>query len=200
MSQVQMKKLKASVSHLPVRASNNRFYACCYHVISHWTFITFISIVIIVNTVILALDKYPEDPETTRITNLLNDAFTWVFVVEMIIKMIGLGLKEYARDSFNLFDAFIVVVSFIDMIVLSTVGVEHEKITLTAFRSIRLLRIFKLVRYWSSFRKILQKTLLTIKDVSTFSILLLMFMFIFSLLGMELYGYKAFFYNDLGYT
>ena len=168
--------------------------------ISHWTFITFISIVIIVNTVILALDKYPEDPETTRITNLLNDAFTWVFVVEMIIKMIGLGLKEYARDSFNLFDAFIVVVSFIDMIVLSTVGVEHEKITLTAFRSIRLLRIFKLVRYWSSFRKILQKTLLTVKDVSTFSILLLMFMFIFSLLGMELYGYKVFFYNDLGYT
>lgn len=37
----------------------------------------------------------------------------------------------------------------------------------------------------------------TIKDVSTFSILLLMFMFIFSLLGMELFGFKVHFHNDL---
>ena len=116
----------------------------------------------------------------------------------MVIKILGLGVKEYARDSYNLFDAFIVVISFIDMIVIATVAEENSRITLTAFRGIRLLRIFKLVRYWSSFRKILSKTILTIKDVSTFSILLLMFMFIFSLLGMELFGYRVFFYNDLG--
>ena len=37
----------------------------------------------------------------------------------MVIKLIGLGVKEYARDRFNLFDAFIVTASFVDMIVLS---------------------------------------------------------------------------------
>lgn len=68
---------------------------------------------------------------------------------------------------------------------------------LSAFRSVRLLRVFKLARSWTSFREILAKILVTIKDVSTFSILLLMFMFIFSLLGMELFGFKVLFHEDL---
>ena len=38
---------------------------------------------------------------------------------------------------------------------------------------------------------------MTLIDVSTFTILLLMFMFIFSLLGMELFGFKVFFLDDL---
>ena len=39
--------------------------------------------------------------------------------------------------------------------------------------------------------------LVTIKDVSTFSILLLIFLLIMSLLGMELFGHKVFFYDDI---
>ena len=37
---------------------------------------------------------------------------------------------------------------------------------------------------------------MTVKDVSTFSILLLMFMFIFTLLGMELFGHQVVFGED----
>ena len=38
----------------------------------------------------------------------------WIFFAEMVAKMIGLGLKNYAKDSFNLFDALIVVISMVD--------------------------------------------------------------------------------------
>ena len=41
------------------------------------------------------------------------------------------------------------------------------------------------------------KIIITMKDVSTFSVLLLMFMFIFTLLGMELFGHKVRFEDDL---
>lgn len=61
---------------------------------------------------------------------------------------------------------------------------------LSAFRGIRLLRVFKLARSWTSFRELLHKIVLTVKEITTFSILLMICMFIFTLLGMELYGHK----------
>lgn len=152
---------------------------------------------IVANTVVLALEKYPEDVKVTEISNLLNEVFTWAFFIEMVVKVMGLGFREYARDSFNLFDAFIVVSSLFDMII--TVAIDSDSPTgaLSAFRGVRLLRVFKLARSWSSFREILSKILVTIKDVSTFSVLLLMFMFIFSLLGMELFGHKVQFFDNM---
>ena len=74
---------------------------------------------IIANTVVLGLEKYPGDPTREEISNLLNIVFTWAFVAEMIIKLIGLGFRVYARDNFNLFDAAIVVLAGVDMIVAS---------------------------------------------------------------------------------
>lgn len=190
---------QSSVMLLPERSEKKKIYRICYLICTHWSFTMLITILIIANTAVLALEKFPEDPKTNEISATLNDVFTWAFVAEMVIKLIGLGFKEYARDSFNLFDAFIVVLSIVDMIVSAALAGDGESPTgaLSAFRGVRLLRVFKLARSWSSFREILAKILITVKDVSTFSLLLVMFMFIFSLLGMELFGYKVLFFDDL---
>ena len=147
------------------------------------------------NTAVLALDKYPEEPSTVKVADLLNTLFTWAFVAELLIKITGLGFREYARDSFNVFDAVIVAISLVDVVVTATMGDENTS-TLSAFKGVRLLRVFKLARSWSSFREILSKIIVTMKDVSTFSVLLLMFMFIFTLLGMELFGHKVKYVGD----
>lgn len=115
----------------------------------------------------------------------------------MLIKLLGLGFKEYARDSFNIFDAIIVVLSMLDLILTASTNGETDTGEVSAFRGIRLLRIFKLARSWTNFRETLSTIYVTIKDVCYFSVLLIMFMFIFSLLGMEWFGYKvAFDSND----
>ena len=101
----------------PTRAQSNKLYYVCYRLCSHWSFTLVITILIVFNTVVLALDKYPEDPDLIKVTHSLNTFFTWAFVVEMVIKLIGLGFKEYARDSFNIFDAIIVVLSLIELTV-----------------------------------------------------------------------------------
>ena len=143
------------------------------------------------------MDGHPEDPDKTKISNLLNEVFTWAFVIEMVIKLIGLGFRDYARDSFNIFDAVIVVLSLADLIITATMESDLPTSTLSAFRGVRLLRVFKLARSWKSFRLILSKILASVKVVSPFLVLLLMFMFIFSLLGMELFGHKVNFLNDV---
>lgn len=108
----------------------------------------------------------------------------------MILKLLGLGFKEYSRDSYNIFDAILVVASLVEYC-LSTAGVDQLMGGgLSALRGVRLLRVFKLARSWKSFRELLGKMFLTLIDVRTFSVLLGIFIFIFMLLGMELFGHK----------
>jgi hypothetical protein len=67
---------------------------------------------------------------------------------------------------------------------------------ISALRAIRLLRVFKLARSWTSFRELLQKMIITLKDIRNFSVLMLIFMFIFTLLGMEMYAFRVLYVDD----
>lgn len=109
----------------------------------------------------------------------------------MVIKMIGLGLKGYSRDRFNLFDCLIVIISTVEIFIeVATPNSESAGGAISAFRGVRLLRVFKLARSWKSFQEILVKIGNSLKDISNFSVLLFLFIFIYSLLGMELFAYR----------
>ena len=69
---------------------------------------------IVANTVTLALYRYDQSERQADILAICDIIFVWIFFAEMVAKMIGLGLKNYAKDSFNLFDALIVVISMVD--------------------------------------------------------------------------------------
>lgn len=67
---------------------------------------------------------------------------------------------------------------------------------ISAFRSVRLLRVFKLARSWTSFRNLLEKIMDTLKDIRNFSVLLFLFIFVYTLLGMELFAYRIAFDHE----
>mmetsp|Transcript_27304 Transcript_27304/g.12718 ORF Transcript_27304/g.12718 Transcript_27304/m.12718 type:complete len:159 (-) Transcript_27304:403-879(-) len=109
----------------------------------------------------------------------------------MVLKLLGLGVIEYSRDRFNLFDAFIVIVSTLDVVIsLAGIDLGGSANTVTAFRTFRLLRVFKLARSWVSLRNLLVTIGRTLKDISNFSILLFIIIFIYTLVGMEIFAYK----------
>lgn len=66
-----------------------------------------------------------------------------------------------------------------------------------ALRAFRLLRVFKLAKSWKQFQNLLKTIGHTLKDISTFSVLLFLFIFTYTILGMEWFAYKAKF-NSLG--
>ena len=147
---------------------------------------------IIANVAVLATDSYPVNLELQEKAEFWNSIFTWCFIAEMVIKLIGLGFKDYAKDSFNLFDASIVLLSLVEIIIESSGGKDFSTGgAFSAFRGIRLLRVFKLARSWTSFREMLAKILITIKDVSSFTVLLLICIASSTLLGMELFSFKV---------
>lgn len=71
---------------------------------------------------------------------------------------------------------------------------------MTALRGFRLLRIFKLARSWKRFELLLETMANTLKDVASFSILLFLYTYIFTLLGMELFAYRAKLDPDTNYV
>lgn len=73
----------------------------------------------------------------------------------MVIKVYGLGFKQYFRDSFNIFDMIVVLVSIIELIISPPQIISGKARTgggISVLRSFRLLRLFKLARSWTSFQ------------------------------------------------
>ena len=109
--------------------------------------------------------------------------------MEMVVKVLGMGLKSYAMDSMNQFDAIVVIISIVEFILM--IGADpdlvvdaaeeeqkSENMSLTIFRGFRLLRVFRLFRKWKTFHKMMVKIGQTLKDIITFFVLLLIIVFV----------------------
>jgi hypothetical protein len=137
------------------------------------------------------LDVYSTGDGTVEIPVLeyFNYLFFTIFTVEVTVKIIGLGLKQFVLDKFNVFDAFVVMVSFIEILLSSGSG------AFSSLRAFRLFRIFKLFRV-GDLRVLIDCLTKTIKSIFPFIICLVLFMYIFTLMGMQFFAGKIKF-NEL---
>lgn len=96
------------------------------------------------NTILLSLDQHPAlDKNTINAFDVMNTIFTVIFTIEVVLKIIGLGISVFVADKFNLFDSAIVLISLIEMMIQD----EGEKGgAFSALRAFRLFRILKLFR------------------------------------------------------
>lgn len=101
------------------RANSKSIFKLFYKIVSSKAFSLAVTFCIILNTVILSLDRYPMGATQMQILEGFNFFFNGVFLIEMIFKLIGLGFKFYFADKFNTFDCVIVVFSVLDMTLFS---------------------------------------------------------------------------------
>lgn len=73
------------------RAAENGFYRFFYSIVTDTNFNAFIFVLIMINTITLAMDDYPQSKSKTAVLDVFNQFFTWFFFLEMIMKIIGLG-------------------------------------------------------------------------------------------------------------
>lgn len=145
---------------------------------------------IVVNTVVLSMDRYPITQDETSVLEKINEVMTYVFTFEMVTMIIGQGPSMYASEPFNVFDGVVVILSLAELII-DKVGIEYSGGAVSALRAVRLLRIFRLARKWTSFRVLLRMMYETLYDIQYFAVLLFLFIFIEALLGMELFAYNV---------
>lgn len=87
---------------------------------------------------------------------------------------------------FNRFDCVVVFASWTEYLLLYTRIMPP--LGLSVLRAARLLRVFKVTRYWSSLSNLVASLLNSIRSIVSLLLLLFLFILIFSLLGMQVYG------------
>jgi hypothetical protein len=122
-----------------------------------------------------------------QINELVNVVLTVYFALEMLIKLTGLGLRGYLADRMNAFDGVVVMASLSELIVFLNGGGSG---TLSVFRAFRLMRVFRLARKWEELNKIVKTIFKSLASIAYLSLLLLVFVFIMALLGMQIFGHK----------
>lgn len=100
----------------------------------------------------------------------------------MAFKLIGFGMKKYFSEGFNIFDCFIVIMSFVELL---SAG---EGSSLSVLRAFRLLRIFKIIKSWSSLRRLLATVLESLTAITNLAILIFLYLFISALLTKQFYS------------
>ncbi|KAG2432071.1 hypothetical protein HXX76_008998 [Chlamydomonas incerta] len=161
----------------------------CYWITSDWRLDATSMVVIAVNAIIMALQWYEMPHALDRFNDISNYAFTIYFIIEMVIKLMGLGML-YFTDGMNIMDMVVNAATTAEMIIELIPTVDNKLAnTLSILRVFRLLRLFRLSRQWKSLYAITSTLLASVKQTFYLTMLLLLFMFIFSLLGMQLFGY-----------
>ncbi len=100
---------------------------------------------ILLNTVVLGLVWFDQPDIMVRITEICNFIFMIIFTVEALIKIIAMR-KNYFRDSWNVFDFFVVTLTLL-LLMLKIFGIQgqlgNSSMILRALRIGRILRLLK---------------------------------------------------------
>ncbi|XP_055363135.1 voltage-dependent T-type calcium channel subunit alpha-1I-like [Betta splendens] len=152
-----------------------------------------IMIAILINTISMGIEHHEQPDELTNVLEICNIVFTSMFSLEMVLKITAFGSFNYLRNPYNVFDGVIVIISVCEIVGQSDGG-------LSVLRTFRLLRVLKLVRFMPALRRQLVVLMKTMDNVATFCMLLMLFIFIFSILGMHIFGCKFSLKTETGDT
>ncbi|XP_059519262.1 LOW QUALITY PROTEIN: voltage-dependent L-type calcium channel subunit alpha-1D [Myotis daubentonii] len=160
----------------------------CRAAVKSVTFYWLVIVLVFLNTLTISSEHYNQPDWLTQVQDIANKVLLALFTCEMLVKMYSLGLQAYFVSLFNRFDCFVVCGGITE-----TILVELEIMSplgISVFRCVRLLRIFKVTRHWTSLSNLVASLLNSMKSIASLLLLLFLFIIIFSLLGMQLFGGK----------
>ena len=137
----------------------------------------FILSCIVVNTVALAAPFQGMSPSYSSGLEYLNNALAAIFTFEMIAKLYAFGVRSYSIDIWNRFDASVVVLSDVGIILSVAGGLSIGAIG-TLARVLRLGRVLRLAKALKSLRQMVMTLVLSLPQLMNVGALLLLMIFI----------------------
>lgn len=131
-----MKQLPLKLS-MRMRTIIETFFTFRVRRAAHWVvnlkyFDFFIMFFIALSSIALAMeDPIDENSSINTFLNKIDYAFTAVFALEMLLKVIDLGIichpKSYLRDIWNIMDSVVVVCALVSIVLESSIVIEALK-------------------------------------------------------------------------
>lgn len=174
-----MAEVKAPVSMIK---PENRFRLKCYEIANSEKFDIFITLNILLNTIVMCLDKYPASELYLSVLDYCNLAFVIIFTIEAIIKLIGYGPTYYFYLDWNKFDFAVVILSLL------SIYQTDQSFNLTTFRIIRVARLLRMIKSSKELQSLLRTLYLALNNIANVGLLYMLIIFTFSVAGMALFG------------
>lgn len=154
-------------------------------IIENKYFVTFITIVIIINAITLGLETSPKiRAQFGIILSLIDKVALTIFTIELITKIVVYKLRFF-KDGWNIFDFLIVAVSLIPA--------SGPFSVLRAFRIFRTLRLLSIV---PSMKRIIQAIFISIPGILSVGTIIILIFYISSVLTTTFFGER--FYEWFG--
>ena len=158
-------------------------------------FDSFMTFAVLLNTIVLSIDHHGIGPDVGGILVVCNEWFTYIFIFEMGVKLLALGVEKYGAERMNWLDGAVVLISVFELIYTAAQAGDGEMnlkafATVRMFRTFRVFRIARLLRALESMRTILGVIVRSYKSFVYITLLMFVFIFIYSLLGMQVFGGK----------
>ncbi|KAK7884387.1 hypothetical protein WMY93_027510 [Mugilogobius chulae] len=144
----------------------------CRAAVKSVVFYWLVIILVFLNTLTIASEHYNQPDWLTQVQVLLA-----MFTLEMLVKMYSLGLQAYLVSLFNRFDCFVVCGGIVETILVELAIMSP--LGISVFRA-----------HWASLSNLVASLLNSMKSIASLLLLLFLFIIIFSLLGMQLFGGK----------
>ncbi|XP_066572760.1 sodium channel, voltage gated, type V-like, alpha b isoform X1 [Amia ocellicauda] len=167
-----------------------RLRKTCYRIVEHSWFETFIIFMILLSSGALAFeDIYIEKRKVIKIVlEYADKVFTYVFVLEMLLKWIAYGFKKYFTNYWCWLDFLIVDVSLISLVA-NTLGYS-DFAAIKSLRTLRALRPLRALSRFEGMRVVVNALIGAIPSIMNVLLVCLIFWLIFSIMGVNLFAGK----------
>uniref|UniRef100_A0AAQ5YWD5 Sodium channel protein n=1 Tax=Amphiprion ocellaris TaxID=80972 RepID=A0AAQ5YWD5_AMPOC len=168
----------------------------CYLIVEHNWFETLIIFMILLSSGALAFeDVYIEQRKTVRIILEYADrVFTYIFILEMLLKWVAYGFVKYFTNAWCWLDFFIVDVSIVSLIA-NALGFSDLG-PIKSLRTLRALRPLRALSRFEGMRVVVNALVGAIPSIMNVLLVCLIFWLIFSIMGVNLFAGKYYFCSN----
>uniref|UniRef100_A0A8C2XFV6 Sodium channel protein n=1 Tax=Cyclopterus lumpus TaxID=8103 RepID=A0A8C2XFV6_CYCLU len=169
----------------------------CYLIVEHNWFETLIIFMILLSSGALAFeDVYIEQRKTIKIILEYADrVFTYIFILEMLLKWVAYGFVKYFTNAWCWLDFFIVDVSIVSLIA-NALGYSDLG-PIKSLRTLRALRPLRALSRFEGMRVVVNALVGAIPSIMNVLLVCLIFWLIFSIMGVNMFAGKYYFcYNE----
>ncbi|KAM5233412.1 sodium channel protein type 11 subunit alpha isoform 2-T4 [Hipposideros larvatus] len=155
----------------------------CYQIVKHSWFESFIIFVILLSSGALIFEdiNLEKQPNIQALLQCTDNIFTYIFILEMVLKWVALGFRKYFTSAWCWLDFIIVIVSLTSLINLKS---------LKSFRTLRALRPLRALSQFEGMKVVVNALIGAIPAILNVLLVCLIFWLIFCILGVNLLSGK----------
>lgn len=157
------------------------------------SFLHVINAFMLFNVAVVAVEttmdlRNKDTPASVMVFSILECAFSAVYIVEMVLKILTLGFDAYWRDLGNRFDFWVTWLLLIasTYVILPFIGYDQDLFRF--FIILRCLRLFELLAHFPRFRRLVHVFSVLVPASFPLFTLFALSLYVFSAAGVELFG------------